>query len=135
MLKKKGFTLPEVVITIAIVGILSMVAVPVYRGYVNKSISSEGNALLAEISAAEQIYYARQGCFYATNNTERESRALGVNAQRNKYFSSYTITTSGNNSDPRYTVITKYNNDNSKALTLVGSLSEEPQITDNFSGK
>ena len=135
MLKKKGFTLPEVVITIAIVGILSMVAVPVYRGYVNKSISTEGKALLAEISAAEQIYYSRNGQFYVTSNAESENRALGVDARKNKYFSAYTITTSVSNGKTRFTAITKYIDDDDKALTLVGSLSEEPEITDNFSGK
>jgi prepilin-type N-terminal cleavage/methylation domain-containing protein len=34
----KGFTLVELVIVIVIVGILSIVAVPIYRGYTRKSM-------------------------------------------------------------------------------------------------
>ena len=128
MIKIKGFTLPEVVITIAIVGILSMAAVPIYRGYVRKSMSTEGKALVAEINAAEQVYYSRNGHFYATenNNTEDNTTVLGVDARSNKYFKSYKITT---NDDNTFEVRTEYEG---KAVALVGSLTTEPQIIDDF---
>ena len=133
MLKMKGFTFPEVIITIAIVGILSMVAVPVYIGYVRKSISVEGKALLAEVNAAEQIYFSRNGSFYATTNNgaDNDRLVLGVNAERNKYFTSYSVTNINNNGgDWVFTVTTSYDG---KEIRLQGSLSGEPVITDEFS--
>lgn len=133
MLKIKGFTFPEVIITIAIVGILSMAAVPVYRGYVRKSISTEGKSLLAEINAAEQIYYARNGGFYATesNGAGDDKLILGVNAEKNQYFTSYVVKDIKKDGDDFvFTATTEYKG---KAITLRGSLTKEPVIIDDFS--
>ncbi len=44
-----GFTLVELVIVIAIVIILSVISVPIYRGYVDKAKYAEGYALLGNI--------------------------------------------------------------------------------------
>jgi prepilin-type N-terminal cleavage/methylation domain-containing protein len=57
----KGFTLVELVIVIVIIGILSVIAVPIYRGYTRRTMASEGKALLATISASEQAYLAQNG--------------------------------------------------------------------------
>ena len=46
---KKGFTLVELVIVIVIVGILSVISVPIYRGYVEKAIMTEGKVLINAI--------------------------------------------------------------------------------------
>ncbi len=133
MLKIKGFTFPEVIITIAIVGILSMVAVPVYKGYVRKSISTEGKALLAEVNAAEQIYYARNGIFYSTvsNGAGDDRLLLGVNAEKNKYFTSYVVKDVRRDGDDW--VFTATTEHGGKAMTLRGSLTREPVIIDDFS--
>ncbi len=129
MIKIKGFTLPEVVITIAIVGILSMAAVPVYKGYVRKSIAIEGKALLAEINAAEHVHYARKGAFYATGKTaESNTSVLGVDARNNKYFTSYKITTTNDT----FQATIEYGGKN---LILNGSFTKEPEVIDNFSTK
>ncbi|MBO7611272.1 MAG: prepilin-type N-terminal cleavage/methylation domain-containing protein, partial [Elusimicrobia bacterium] len=53
---KKGFTLVELVIVIVIVGILSAISVPVYRGYIEKAIMAEGQTLLGAIGKAELAY-------------------------------------------------------------------------------
>ncbi len=130
MIKIKGFTLPEIVITIAIVGVLAMASVPIYRGYVRKSMATEGKALLAEIHAAQQVYYSRNGRFYDTNNNfENNTTVLGIDARANKYFTGYKITTGDN--DVFTAVIESGGSDNS--LTLNGSLTAEPEIIDNFS--
>ena len=135
MLKIKGFTFPEVIITIAIVGILSIAAVPVYKGYVRKSISTEGKALLAEINAAEQIYFARNGEFYSTksNGAGDDKLILGVNVEKNKYFTSYTVKDVKKDGDDWvFTAETEYGS-SGKKIKLAGSLTKEPVITDDFS--
>ncbi len=89
---KKGFTLVELVIVIAIVIILSVVSVPIYRGYVDKAMISEGYGLLGMILSAEKAYYSEYGNFYHTNTvwTCNES-TLGVDARSNKYFTYFYI--------------------------------------------
>ena len=87
--KIKGFTLVELVITIAIVIILSVISVPIYRGYVDKAKMSEGYALLGTIISAQKAYYSEYGNFlrheeagYYTSYNE----VLGIDARSNKYF-------------------------------------------------
>lgn len=95
MLKnRQAFSLTELVITLVIVAILAIVAIPIYRGYVKKGIATEGKSLLGEVNAAQQIYYARHGKYFAGSAGQQFSGSLGVNSSRNKYFTSYDIQTS-----------------------------------------
>ncbi|GAB1402457.1 hypothetical protein MASR1M68_13680 [Elusimicrobiota bacterium] len=87
-MKTKGFTLVELVIVIVIVGILSVVAVPVYRGYTKKAMATEGKALLGAINTSQKVYFAEWNMFA----TGAQSAALDVNASTNKYFTTYGLT-------------------------------------------
>ena len=89
--RSRGFTLVELVITIAIVIILSVISVPIYRGYVDKAKMAEGYALLGVILSAQKAYYSEHGHFYySPNNTDWDWSSyypdLGVDARGNKYF-------------------------------------------------
>jgi prepilin-type N-terminal cleavage/methylation domain-containing protein len=53
-MKSKGFTLVELVIVIVIIGILSIIAIPIYRSYIEKARLSQTN-FVAEQSSAEEI--------------------------------------------------------------------------------
>ncbi len=88
---KTGFTLVELVIVIAIVIILSVISVPIYRGYVDKAKKSEGYALLGAILSAQKAYYSEYGYFYYSPHCRDVEwsnyyPALGVDARSNKYF-------------------------------------------------
>jgi prepilin-type N-terminal cleavage/methylation domain-containing protein len=50
---KKGFTLIELMIVIAIIGILAAVAIPMYSDYTKKARTSEVGGMLKEISKAQ----------------------------------------------------------------------------------
>lgn len=91
MRKAKGFTLVELVIVIVIVGILSIVAVPIYRGYTRKAMATEGKALLGSIQTAQKIYFAEQAAFMTVAST-RYNSVLDVDARANKYFTTFAIT-------------------------------------------
>ena len=58
---QKGFTLVELVIVIVIVGILSIVAVPIYRGYVEKARFTEAISNLRAIADANTMYFMENG--------------------------------------------------------------------------
>ncbi|MEA5000978.1 MAG: type IV pilin protein [Endomicrobiaceae bacterium] len=125
MSKKLGFTLTELIIALVILVILALVAIPVYRGYVKKGIATEGKALLGEINAAQQIYYSRHGKYYAGTAGQQMGASFGVDARRNKYFTSYYVTTSGDTFD----AVT--NSKEGHKLTLKGYATTTPQIIDN----
>ena len=91
-MKKQGFTLVELVIVIIIVGILSIVAVPIYRSYTLKAIGTEGKALMGAIASAQQVHYTEYGNFQALTKTATDKK-FGVDAKANKFFREFTIET------------------------------------------
>lgn len=92
MKKNLGFTLVEVIIVIVIIGILSIISVPVYREHVKKSVAVEGQALLSEIMAAQEIYEKRYQEWYEDPDgivLLSYVPLIGVDARRNKYFNEF----------------------------------------------
>ena len=131
MNNKYGFTMTELIIALIIVAILAIIAIPAYRGYVKKGIATEGKALLGEINAAQQIYYSRNGQYYAGTAGQQYGSSFGVDARRNKYFTSYELISKD---DTTGEFIYRTNEYKGHALTLKGSLTAEPEIIDDFSG-
>lgn len=64
---QKGFTLIELMIVVAIIGILAAVALPAYQDYTKRSHVSEGLALAGGAKTAVTEYYSSNGV-WPTNN-------------------------------------------------------------------
>lgn len=56
MFTRKGFTLIEIMLVIAILGLLAAISIPVYQGYIQKA--SENSCLLEVKGYANQTYLA-----------------------------------------------------------------------------
>ena len=68
MTRIKGFTLIELMIVVAIIGILAMIGVPSYNRYVAKAKRAEAYMNLSSIYAAEKAYWAEHGTYSAQLN-------------------------------------------------------------------
>ncbi len=65
--RQQGFTLIELMIVVAIIGILAAVAVPQYQDYTIRSQVSEGLNMTSELKAAVSDYYSTRGSMPSNN--------------------------------------------------------------------
>ena len=64
----KGFSLVELMITVAIVGILAAIAYPSYVNYINRSNRSDGLAMLSQLQLILERCYAQNFSYSAACN-------------------------------------------------------------------
>jgi type IV pilus assembly protein PilA len=69
MKKQQGFTLIELMIVVAIIGILAAIAIPAYQDYTIRAQVSEGLSLAAGSKAAVTEYYQDRGLMPGDNAT------------------------------------------------------------------
>ena len=93
---KRGFTLVEMMIVVAIIAVLAGVAMPQYTKYVKKSETVEGVNFMRQIADAEVLYNSTRGNYYsadttATNGSVDMTKNLFVSIPTNSKFKNYKV--------------------------------------------
>ena len=142
--RKNGFTLIELMIVVAVIGIIAAIAYPSYIDSVRKSRRAEAKTALMEIAQKMESFYARNGRYTKTDGSKPDL-ATDLNApteSENGYYSmeidsatttTYTLKASpkgdqANDKDPNDTSkkITAFYLSHTGEKTYDGSASDTP---------
>jgi type IV pilus assembly protein PilA len=90
--RQQGFTLIELMIVVAIIGILAAIAIPAYQDYTIRAQVAEGIQLVASAKTAASEYFQNTGSFADDNTTAGLEAAANITG---KYVTQVEIVVGG----------------------------------------
>ena len=110
--KEEGFTLIELMIVIAIIGILAAIAIPQFSAYRTRSYNSSAQSDVRNIATAQEAYYVDNSTYTSDITGKLAGSSYG-------YMQSGNVTVQGVGSATAYT-ISGYHGSGDKTYTLAG---------------
>jgi type IV pilus assembly protein PilA len=93
---QKGFTLIELMIVVAIIGILAAIAIPAYQNYTIRAQVTEGLSLADGWKTSIAEFYAQNGTFPSSSSTTGGATAIvAAGATTGKYVASINVVAGG----------------------------------------
>jgi len=132
MRNRKGFTLIELMIVVAIIGILAAIAIPMYRTQQIKSKMTEGTRAVSTVSSAIGDWFQDEETWPpACANVTAISNTLGVGISTSRYISAMATNASG---DITVTFQNISSDVDARSLTLAPSVEASGAITWSWTG-
>jgi type IV pilus assembly protein PilA len=100
MKKQQGFTLIELMIVVAIIGILAAIAIPAYQDYTIRSKVSEVLVLASAARTSVAEYYISTGHMPVSTS----AAGINTNAAQSQFVSNIAFATSAGGSELTYTL-------------------------------
>lgn len=116
---QQGFTLIELMIVVAIIGILAAIAIPAYQDYTIRAQVTEGLNLAASLKASVSEEFADSGLWPTNLGT------LGILAPPSGRYVASLILTTG-------TITVTYGNDANATLVLTPVMAIKPRVSANL---
>ena len=93
--KQQGFTLIELMIVVAIIGILAAIAIPAYQDYTIRARVSESASMVSAARTAVDVAYSEYGSLTNLPSTHASLSLSDAGSYKGKYVSAVTVGANG----------------------------------------